>query len=85
MGTAGHSSAVPLIAARRGTGRAAAVLPRVVAAASLATITVTSLHLVTSAATYPLPMVPARLGGFPAWLLVRDSEEGRRAQVEYAD
>src|SRR5207244_12415836 len=24
-------------------------------------------------------------GGFPAWLLVRDSEEGRRAQVEYAD
>ena len=32
------------------------------------TITVTSLHLVTSAATYPLPMVPARLGGFPAWL-----------------
>ena len=68
MGTAGHSSAVPLIAARRGTGRAAAVLPRVVAAASLATITVTSLHLVTSAATYPLPMVPARLGGFPAWL-----------------
>ena len=68
MGTAGHSSAVPLIAARRGRGRAAAVLPRVVAAASLATITVTSLHLVTSAATYPLPMVPARLGGFPAWL-----------------
>ncbi len=24
-------------------------------------------------------------GGFPAWLLVRDSDEGRRAQVEYAD
>jgi hypothetical protein len=24
-------------------------------------------------------------GGFPAWLLVRDSEEGRRAQGEYAD
>src|SRR5262249_14859212 len=24
-------------------------------------------------------------GGFPGWLLVRDSEEGRRAQVEYAD
>jgi hypothetical protein len=23
--------------------------------------------------------------GFPAWLLVRDSDEGRRAQVEYAD
>jgi DNA replication ATP-dependent helicase Dna2 len=24
-------------------------------------------------------------GGFPNWLLVRDSEDGRRAQVEYAD
>jgi hypothetical protein len=24
-------------------------------------------------------------GGFPGWLLVRDSDEGRRAQVEYAD
>lgn len=24
-------------------------------------------------------------GGFPAWLLVRDSAEGRRAQIEYAD
>jgi hypothetical protein len=24
-------------------------------------------------------------GGFPAWLLVRDNDEGRRAQVEYAD
>jgi hypothetical protein len=23
--------------------------------------------------------------GFPAWLLVRDNEEGRRAQIEYAD
>ena len=27
---------------------------------------------------------PAALG-FPGWLLVRDSDEGRRAQVEYAD
>jgi DNA replication ATP-dependent helicase Dna2 len=24
-------------------------------------------------------------GGFPGWLLVRDNEEGRRAQLEYAD
>lgn len=24
-------------------------------------------------------------GGFPNWLLVRDSEDGRRAQIEYAD
>src|SRR5262249_52174969 len=31
-----------------------------------------------------LPREP-EAGSFPAWLLVRDSEEGRRAQVEYAD
>ncbi len=30
-------------------------------------------------------VVEPEAGGFPAWLLVRDSEEGRRAQVEYAD
>src|SRR5205814_850434 len=30
-------------------------------------------------------VVEPEVGGFPAWLLVRDSEEGRRAQVEYAD
>ncbi|HEX5269875.1 MAG TPA: AAA domain-containing protein, partial [Gemmataceae bacterium] len=29
--------------------------------------------------------VEPEANGFPAWLLVRDSEEGRRAQVEYAD
>jgi hypothetical protein len=34
--------------------------------------------------TSPMPLEP-ETGGFPAWLLVRDSEEGRRAQVEYAD
>ncbi len=32
----------------------------------------------------PLP-VPPEATGFPAWLLVRDDEDGRRAQVEYAD
>ncbi|MBI1914815.1 MAG: hypothetical protein HYS12_08765 [Planctomycetes bacterium] len=31
-----------------------------------------------------LPVEP-EADGFPGWLLVRDSEEGRRAQVEYAD
>ncbi len=31
-----------------------------------------------------LPVEP-EAGGFPAWLLVRDSDEGRRAQAEYAD
>jgi hypothetical protein len=31
-----------------------------------------------------LPVVP-EANGFPAWLLVSDSEDGRRAQVEYAD
>jgi hypothetical protein len=30
-------------------------------------------------------VVEPEAGGFPAWLLVRDSEEGRRAQVEYGD
>ena len=30
-------------------------------------------------------VVEPEAGGFPAWLLVRDSDEGRRAQVEYAD
>jgi hypothetical protein len=30
------------------------------------------------------PLLP-EADGFPAWLLVRDSDEGRRAQVEYAD
>ncbi len=30
-------------------------------------------------------VVEPEADGFPAWLLVRDSEEGRRAQVEYAD
>jgi Glycosyltransferase family 87 len=68
MGSAGHSSAVPLVAARGRTARAADVLPRVLGAASLATVIATSLHLVTAAATYPLPLVPARLGGLPAWL-----------------
>ncbi|HEY8505477.1 MAG TPA: AAA domain-containing protein, partial [Gemmataceae bacterium] len=28
---------------------------------------------------------PPEPGGFPGWLLVRDTEEGRRAQAEYAD
>ena len=32
----------------------------------------------------PLPVEP-EAAGFPAWLLVRDDEDGRRAQVEYAD
>jgi len=32
----------------------------------------------------PLPREPEDTG-FPSWLLVRDSEEGRRAQMEYAD
>lgn len=68
MATAAHSSAAALIAPRRGTGRAATVLARVVGFASLATVTITSLHVVTSAATFPLPLVPARLGGFPGWL-----------------
>jgi DNA replication ATP-dependent helicase/nuclease Dna2 len=31
-----------------------------------------------------LPVEP-EAGGFPEWLLVRDSEEGRRAQMEYGD
>jgi hypothetical protein len=31
-----------------------------------------------------LPVEP-EANGFPAWLLVRDTEEGRRAQIEYAD
>ena len=30
-------------------------------------------------------IVEPEADGFPAWLLVRDNEEGRRAQVEYAD
>jgi DNA replication ATP-dependent helicase Dna2 len=30
-------------------------------------------------------VVEPETSGFPAWLLVRDSEEGRRAQIEYAD
>lgn len=30
-------------------------------------------------------VVEPEAGGFPAWLLVRDSPEGRKAQVEYAD
>jgi hypothetical protein len=30
-------------------------------------------------------VVEPEANGFPAWLLVRDNEEGRRAQVEYAD
>jgi DNA replication ATP-dependent helicase Dna2 len=30
-------------------------------------------------------IVEPESGGFPAWLLVRDSDDGRRAQVEYAD
>jgi hypothetical protein len=30
-------------------------------------------------------LVEPEAGGFPAWLLVRDSDEGRRAQIEYAD
>ena len=30
-------------------------------------------------------LVEPEADGFPAWLLVRDSEEGRRAQVEYTD
>jgi hypothetical protein len=30
-------------------------------------------------------VVEPEADGFPAWLLVRDSEEGRRAQIEYAD
>jgi hypothetical protein len=30
-------------------------------------------------------VVEPEADGFPAWLLVRDSDEGRRAQVEYAD
>ncbi len=30
-------------------------------------------------------VVEPEAGGFPEWLLVRDSEEGRRAQIEYAD
>jgi hypothetical protein len=30
-------------------------------------------------------VVEPETGGFPAWLLVRDSEAGRRAQLEYAD
>ena len=68
MGSAGHSSAVPLVAARGRTARAADVLPRVLGAASLATVIATSLDVVTAAATHPLPLVPARLGGLPAWL-----------------
>jgi DNA replication ATP-dependent helicase Dna2 len=32
----------------------------------------------------PLVVEP-QTSGFPAWLLVRDDEDGRRAQVEYAD
>jgi hypothetical protein len=32
----------------------------------------------------PLPVEP-EADRFPAWLLVRDSDEGRRAQLEYAD
>ena len=31
----------------------------------------------------PTPLPEA--DGFPSWLLVRDDEDGRRAQVEYAD
>ena len=68
MGSAGQSSVVPFVAARPRTARAARVMPRVLGAASLATVTATSLHVVTSAASYPLPLVPARLGGLPAWL-----------------
>src|SRR5207249_2920782 len=30
-------------------------------------------------------IVEPEANGFPQWLIVRDSEEGRRAQVEYAD
>jgi hypothetical protein len=30
-------------------------------------------------------VVEPEAGGFPSWLLVRDTEDGRRAQVEYAD
>ncbi len=30
-------------------------------------------------------IVEPETGGFPAWLLVRDNEDGRRARVEYAD
>lgn len=30
-------------------------------------------------------VVEPETSGFPAWLLVRDNDEGRRAQVEYAD
>src|SRR5262249_53933750 len=30
-------------------------------------------------------IVEPETGGFPAWLLVRDNDDGRRAQVEYAD
>jgi hypothetical protein len=30
-------------------------------------------------------IVEPEADGFPAWLLVRDNEEGRRAQIEYAD
>jgi DNA replication ATP-dependent helicase Dna2 len=30
-------------------------------------------------------VVEPEANGFPAWLLVRDSDEGRRAQMEYAD
>jgi hypothetical protein len=30
-------------------------------------------------------LVEPEANGFPAWLLVRDDEDGRRAQVEYAD
>lgn len=30
-------------------------------------------------------IVEPEANGFPAWLLVRDNEEGRRAQIEYAD
>src|SRR5207244_314469 len=30
-------------------------------------------------------VVEPEAGGFPGWLLVSDSEDGRRAQIEYAD
>src|SRR5262249_22122889 len=30
-------------------------------------------------------VVEPEANGFPAWLLVRDDEDGRRAQIEYAD
>ena len=68
MAPAGQTSALPSAAARRRVRGMTGVLPRALGVASLATVAVTSLHIVTAAASHPLPMVPARLGGFPAWL-----------------